>query len=97
MTKSDVISEVSNRTGIETDTTRVVVESFFDVVKAGVSEGETIYIRTFGSFEPKKRAKKTARNIKLNTALVIDAHHVPAFKPSADFKSQVRALAVPVE
>lgn len=97
MTKADVINEVSNRTGIESDTTRVIVESFFDVVKTAVSEEETVYVRTFGSFGPKLRKKKTARNIKSNTALVIEAHHVPVFKPSAEFKSQVRGLAASVE
>jgi hypothetical protein len=31
-------------------------------------------------------------NIRANTALVIEAHIIPRFKPSAEFVHQVRAL-----
>jgi DNA-binding protein HU-beta len=53
-------------------------------------KGENIYVRGFGSFINKKRAKKTARNISKNTALIIDAHYVPAFKPAKTFVEQVK-------
>jgi DNA-binding protein HU-beta len=67
------------------------MESFFEVVKGAVSEGETIYIRTFGSFSPKQRARKIGRNISTNTALVIEAQAIPSFKPSPEFVNQVKA------
>ena len=51
-------------------------------VKDLVAEGETIYLRGFGSFGPKKRAKKTARNISNNTTIIIPEHFAPFFKPS---------------
>jgi len=38
----------------------------------------------------KKRAKKIARNISKNTAIVIDEHFVPSFKPSKVFVEQVK-------
>ena len=82
MTKAEVITKISEKTGIQKDDVTQTVEAFFKVVKDSMAEGENIYVRGFGSFINKKRAKKIARNISKNTAIVIDEHYVPAFKPS---------------
>lgn len=90
MTKADVISEISEKTGISKEDVQITVEAFFNVVKGSMSEGENIYIRGFGSFVNKKRAKKIARNISKNTAIVIDEHFVPSFKPSKVFIEKIK-------
>ena len=41
-------------------------------------------------FHNKKRAKKTARNISKNTAIIIPEHFVPSFKPAKTFVDKVR-------
>lgn len=97
MTKQDVINQVSARTGLETPLSRVVLESFFEVVKDALTEGEPIYIRTFGSFILKQRASKIARNISQNTAVRIAAHVIPSFKASREFADQVRAQDMAIE
>ena len=96
MTKQDVINQVSDKTGLDTLTSRFIIESFFEVVKDALTEGEPIYIRTFGSFILKHRASKIGRNISQNTAVKIAAHVVPSFKPSPEFIDQVRAQEIPV-
>ena len=90
MTKADVVSEISEKTGISKEDVQITVEAFFSVVKGTMSEGENIYIRGFGSFVNKKRAKKIARNISKNTAIVIDEHFVPSFKPSKVFVEKIK-------
>ena len=82
MTKSEVISEISEKTGIEKADVSATVEAFFSVVKNSLADGENIYVRGFGSFINKKRAKKVARNISKNEAIVIDEHFIPSFKLS---------------
>ena len=91
MTKADVISEIAEKTGIDKADVTTTVETLFAVVKDSMAEGENIYVRGFGSFVNKKRAKKIARNISQNTAIVIDEHYVPSFKPSKVFVEQVKA------
>jgi DNA-binding protein HU-beta len=49
-----------------------------------------VYLRGFGSFIVKKRAKKTARNISKNTTIIIPAHYIPAFKPAKSFVNKVK-------
>ena len=55
-----------------------------------MADGDNIYVRGFGSFINKKRAKKIARNISKNTAIVIDEHYIPAFKPSKVFVEKIK-------
>ena len=55
-----------------------------------MSNGENIYVRGFGSFVNKKRARKIARNISRNTAIIIDEHYIPSFKPSKVFIEKVK-------
>ncbi len=90
MTKADVINEISDKTGIDKSDVQASVEAFFTVVKNNMASGENVYVRGFGSFVNKKRAKKIARNISKNTAIVIDEHYVPSFKPSKIFVEKIK-------
>ena len=58
MTKADIVSEISKSTGIDKQTVLASVESFMDIVKSSLAQGENVYLRGFGSFVIKKRALK---------------------------------------
>ncbi len=90
MTKAEIIAEISIKTGVEKLEVQEVVESFFKVVRNNMVEGKNVYFRGFGSFIIKKRAKKIARNISKNTAMVIDEHYIPAFKPAKTFTEKIK-------
>lgn len=90
MTKAEVITEIAEQTGIDKADVQTTVEAFFDVIKDSMANGHNIYVRGFGSFVNKKRAKKIARNISKNTAMVIDEHFVPSFKPSKVFVEKIK-------
>ena len=90
MTKADVINEIAEKTGIDKADVSASVEAFFSIVKSSMSEGQNIYIRGFGSFVNKKRKKKIARNISRNTAIVIDEHYIPSFKPAKIFVNRIK-------
>ncbi len=91
MTKAEIIAEIANKTGIEKVDVQEAVEAFFKVVKTSMIKGENVYVRGFGSFIVKKRAKKTARNISKNTAIIIPEHFVPSFKPAKVFVEKVKS------
>ena len=90
MTKAEVITQIADQTGLDKADVQIAVEAFVSVVKNSMADGENIYIRGFGSFVNKKRAKKIARDILKNTAIVIDEHYVPSFKPSKVFVERVK-------
>ncbi|MDR0972650.1 MAG: integration host factor subunit beta [Prevotellaceae bacterium] len=89
MTKAEIVKEISKHTGIEGTVASVCVEAFIDTVKEALVEGNNVYLRGFGSFIIKQRARKTARNITQNTTIIVPPRQVPAFKPSKTFIQSV--------
>jgi len=90
MTKADIVNDISKKTGIEKITVQKTVEAFMESVKGSLVKGNNVYLRGFGSFIVKKRAKKTARNISKNTTIIIPEHFIPAFKPAKVFVNKVK-------
>ena len=90
MTKAEIVSKISEKTGVEKVTALAVVEAFMAEVKVSVSSNQSVFLRGFGTFKPKKRAEKTGRNISKDTTIIIPAHHIPAFKPAKVFVKQVK-------
>jgi len=90
MRKADLVAAISDKTGVPKVDVLVTLETLFKEVKSSLSEGENVYIRGFGSFVIKKRAKKVGRHIKQNIAIEIPEHYIPAFKPAKVFVEQVK-------
>jgi DNA-binding protein HU-beta len=91
MRKADLISEISDKTGIPKVDVMFTLETMFKEIKQSLIAGENIYIRGFGSFITKKRAAKIGRNIKKNIAVEIPEHYIPAFKPAKEFVQEVKS------
>ena len=91
MTTAEIVAEIANKIGVEKVAVQETVEAFMEAVKGSLAKGENVYLRGFGSFIVKKRAKKTGRNISKNTTIVIPAHNIPAFKPAKSFVNEVKA------
>ena len=91
MTKADIVSNISDKLGIDKNDVQVTIENFMSEIKDSLEKGENVYLRGFGSFIIKTRAKKTGRNISKNTTLIIPAHYIPAFKPAKVFADQVKS------
>lgn len=90
MTKADIVNQISQATGIEKVTVQKAVESFMEQIKESLTKNEPVYLRGFGSFIIRKRAKKTARNISKNTTIEIPEHNIPSFKPAKTFANSVK-------
>ena len=90
MTKADIVAEIAEKTGIEKVDVQTTVEAFMQEVKESLEAGENVYLRGFGSFIIKERAKKTGRNISKNTTIIIPAHNIPSFKPAKVFVEGVK-------
>jgi DNA-binding protein HU-beta len=97
MRKADLVSVISEKTGVPKVDVLVSLEAFFKEVKDTLAEGENVYIRGFGSFIVKKRAKKIGRHIKKNIAIEIPEHYIPAFKPAKIFVDHVKSSVDPAK
>jgi DNA-binding protein HU-beta len=96
MRKADLVNAISEKTGVAKVDVLVTLEELFKEIKSTMTKGENVYIRSFGSFVIKRRAKKVGRNIKKGKAIEIPEHYIPSFKPAKIFtdhvKSQVHSL-----
>jgi DNA-binding protein HU-beta len=90
MRKADLVSIISDKSGVPKVDVLVSLEMFFKEVKHSLALGENVYIRGFGSFIVKKRAKKIGRHIKKNVAIEIPEHFIPSFKPAKVFVDHVK-------
>jgi len=88
--KLEIINKVSSQTGIDKSDVQETIEATMITIKEALKNGESVYIRGFGSFTNKKRARKIARNISTNTAIILEAHYVPHFKPSKLFVDLIK-------
>lgn len=90
MTKADIVSEIAKSTGVEKVQVQAIVKAFMESIKTSLTQKNNVYLRGFGSFIVKKRAKKVARNISKNTTITIPEHNIPAFKPAKSFAAKVK-------
>jgi DNA-binding protein HU-beta len=90
MRKADLVNAISEKTGIAKVDVLVSLEALFKEIKNSLQDGENVYIRGFGSFVIKKRAKKVGRHIKKGAAIEIPEHFIPSFKPAKIFVEQVK-------
>lgn len=92
MTKIEIVNRIAKSTGIEARIVMATIEAFMCEVKGSLENGESVYLRGFGTFSLKRRAEKKARNISKNTTVIIPEHSIPAFKPCPDLISKVKHL-----
>lgn len=90
MTKSEIVSAISAKTGLDRKDVLNIVEAFMVTVKDSMAGGEEVFLRGFGSFIIKQRAEKTARDISKNTTIIVPAHNIPAFKPAKEFVNMLQ-------
>ncbi|WP_418711612.1 HU family DNA-binding protein [Alistipes putredinis] len=81
---------MAKSTGVEKVQVQAIVEAFMDSIKTSLTNKNNVYLRGFGSFIVKKRAKKVARNISKTTTITIPEHNIPAFKPAKSFAAKVK-------
>lgn len=90
MRKADLVARIAEKTKLDKVDVLMALEAFFKEVKENITTGENVYVRGFGSFIAKKRARKIGRNIKKNKSIEIPEHYIPAFKPAKVFVEQVK-------
>jgi DNA-binding protein HU-beta len=95
MNKTELISEVARRTGLSQAAARRVVEALFStapregIIAGAVAGGDRVTITGFGTFERRRRQKRTGRNPKTGDEIQIPAGHYPAFSAGKSLKDRI--------
>jgi nucleoid DNA-binding protein len=95
ITKKELISELSDITGIKHADVTLMLESFMELAVKHLAAGDEITLRTFGTFDLRVAKGKVGRNPKQpNSEVMIPDRCVVRFKPSKELKSRVATLSV---
>ena len=89
MNKSELIEELTAKTGYNPKLTDKMVRSFFDRIKAALSAGDKVEIRGFGSFTLKKYKGYIGRNPKTGETVEGKPKQLPVFRTGKDLRSRV--------
>jgi nucleoid DNA-binding protein len=95
ITKREMVSDLSDLTGLTQADVSLVVENFIDLVAKRLGEGSDVTFRTFGTFEVKVAKAKIGRNPNLkNSEVTIPARCTVKFKPGRELKDLVAKVPV---
>lgn len=91
MNKTDLVKTLATVSGVSQDKCNAVLMAFTNVVAKTLEERGKIAIKGFGTFETKKRAARTGRNLKTNDIVHIPESYAPVFNPSQVLKDVVNS------
>jgi DNA-binding protein HU-beta len=89
MTKAEIVARINEKTGIEKAYALMMIESVMEIIKERLTNGESVYLRHFGTFHVITSREKLGRNISKGTSVVIPEHKIPHFKPSKTFMNMI--------
>ena len=78
--KSDVVNSVVEKTGLSKQEANAAVDAVGATIIEALSNGDSVGLIGFGTFETKNRPARTGRNPQTGEPLDIPAKTVPVFK-----------------
>ncbi len=86
MTKLDIVTLVSEDTGLSKVKSEEAVETIFNAIKSSLANGDPVVLRRLGSFDVREKNARIGRNPKTGEEAEISARNVVRFKPGKYFK-----------
>ena len=78
--KNDVVSSIVDATGLSKKEANAAVDAFAATICEALSNGDSVGLIGFGTFEAKLRPARTGRNPQTGDPIDIPAKTVPVFK-----------------
>ena len=89
MTQSDLIKDISSRTGTTQKAAKTFLDAFVDSVQDSLQRGENVAISGFGTFRVAERAARTGRNPRTGEPLQVAARKAPVFSAGTTLRKSV--------
>lgn len=90
MGKSELITSISEKSGLTKKDSEAFLKAFVESVEECVASGDKLQLVNFGSFEPRKREAHEGHNPKTREVIQVEAKTVPVFHAGQGFKDIVR-------
>ena len=85
MTKKEMISSLSKKTGLTRKQTETAIDLFFDTIKEAVKRDGSFNFRKFGTFMLHTRAERKGRNPSTGELMTIPSKTFTKFKAAKEF------------
>jgi len=89
LTKADLIDALYNQLGLPKTKATHVVESFIEVIKETLENGENVLITGFGKFYVKEKRERKGRNPQTGNDLMLGERKVVTFKCSGVLRNKI--------
>lgn len=89
MTRSQLITKVSENTGVSESMVETVMDGIFDTITDRLAEGDKVTIAGFGRFEMRDRKTKSFTNPKTKVSSQLKPTAIPGFKASGRLKEKL--------
>lgn len=91
MTKAELITAVSEKSGLMKKDSDKAVSAIVDVITETLTNGDKVSLVGFGTFEVKARAARQGINPRTKEPMPIPASKLPVFKAGKSLKDAVEA------
>ena len=89
LTKAELAEMLFDKVGLNKREAKDMVDSFFEIVRAALSEGESVKLSGFGNFQLRDKPQRPGRNPKTGEEIPITARRVVTFHASQKLKAMV--------
>jgi len=89
LTKEKIIDDIYNHVGLSKGKSRTVADSFFNIIKSTLGQGEDILVSGFGKFAVKSKRERRGRNPQTSQDLQLRARRVVIFKASGVLRDKI--------
>lgn len=89
ITKADLVQNVYQKHDLTKAQAAEAIESFLQISKGCLIDGEDLLISGFGKFNVKKKKSRRGRNPQTGKELVLGARRVVTFKPSGILRERI--------
>ena len=93
LTKAEIIETIMEKSGVSKEGIHFILDAIFEEIRDALSEGRTVELRGFGTFEIRMRkGRQKARNPKTGEAIQVNDHGVAVFRPGKELRESAWAL-----
>ena len=89
LTKSDIMSKISNETGLTNSQSRNVFENLLGVIISTLESGEDVLFSGFGKFSVIEKNVRKGRNPATGSDMMLPARKVVNFKCSGKLRDRI--------
>ena len=89
LTKDELQNVLVDKIGLSKRECREMVNAIFEEMRAALEAGESVKLEGFGRFQPKRRPKRWARNLKSGERIRVEERRVVTFHPSKKLTASI--------